>query len=161
MSYNNHLPVVWQYFTNIAGTQNGYYWSKFESTKSLGVCYWWVKIPLCGCMEYGLKHIACYVQKYIAALAICYNWGLVRDQPLGRLHLWNCLLHALNIFLSICCHYNDVIMGSMASQITSLTVVYSTVYSGADQSKYQSSASLAFVCGEFTGDRWIPRTNGQ
>ena len=33
----------------------------------------------------------------------------------------------------------------MASQITSLTIVYSTVYSGAGQSKHQSSASLAFV----------------
>ena len=36
-------------------------------------------------------------------------------------------------------------MGTIASQITSLTSVYSTVYSGADQSKHQSSASLAFV----------------
>ena len=36
-------------------------------------------------------------------------------------------------------------MGTMASQITSLTIVYSTVYSGVDQSKYESSASLAFV----------------
>ena len=36
-------------------------------------------------------------------------------------------------------------MGVMASQITSLTIVYSTVYSGADQRKHQSSASLAFV----------------
>ena len=52
-------------------------------------------------------------------------------------------------------------MGAMASQITSLTIVYSAVYSDADQRKNQSSASLAFVCGEFTGDRWIPRTNGQ
>ena len=43
------------------------------------------------------------------------------------------------------CHYNDVIMGAMASQITSLTVVYSTVYSNADLRKHQSSASLAFV----------------
>ena len=51
-------------------------------------------------------------------------------------------------------------MGAMAAQITSLTIVYSTVYSGADQIKHQSSASLAFVR-EFTGDRWIPRTNGQ
>ena len=43
--------------------------------------------------------------------------------------------------------YNDVIMRAMASQITSLTIVYSTVYSGADQRKHQSSASLAFVRG--------------
>ena len=42
-------------------------------------------------------------------------------------------------------HYNDVIMGAIASQITSLTIVYSTVYSDADQRKHQSSASLAFV----------------
>ena len=42
-------------------------------------------------------------------------------------------------------HYDDAIMGAIASQITSLTIVFSTVYSGADQSKHQSSASLAFV----------------
>ena len=63
-------------------------------------------------------------------------------------------------------HYSDVIMGAMASQITSLTIVipppnevgggytgftlsvlYSSVYSGTDQRKHQSSASLAFVRG--------------
>ena len=44
-------------------------------------------------------------------------------------------------------HYSDVIMGTMASQITSLTTVYSTVYSGAYQRKHQRSASLAFVRG--------------
>ena len=44
-------------------------------------------------------------------------------------------------------HYSDVIMGVMASQITSLTIVHSTVYSGADQRKYQSSTSLAFLRG--------------
>ena len=44
-------------------------------------------------------------------------------------------------------HYNDVIMGTIASQITSLTIVYSIVYSDADQRKHQSSASLAFVRG--------------
>ena len=57
-------------------------------------------------------------------------------------------------------HYNDVIMGVIASQITSLTIVYSIVYSDADQRKHQSSASLAFVRGIHRG-RWIPRTNGQ
>ena len=45
------------------------------------------------------------------------------------------------------CHNSDVIMSTTASQITSLTIVYSTVYSGADQRKHQSSASLAFVRG--------------
>ena len=38
-------------------------------------------------------------------------------------------------------------MGAMASQITSLTIVYSTVYSDADHGKHQSPASLAFVRG--------------
>ena len=42
-------------------------------------------------------------------------------------------------------HYSDVIMSAMASQITSLTIVYSTVYSGTGQRNHQSSASLAFV----------------
>ena len=48
-------------------------------------------------------------------------------------------------------HYKDVIMGSIASQITSLTLVYSAVYSDADQRKHQSSASLAFVRGIHRG----------
>ena len=61
----------------------------------------------------------------------------------------------------LCCHhYIDVIMTTIVSQITSLTVVYSTVYSDADQRKHQSSASLAFVWG-IHRDRWIPRTKGQ
>ena len=38
-------------------------------------------------------------------------------------------------------------MGAMASQITSLAVVYSTVYSDPDQRRHRSSASLAFVQG--------------
>ena len=38
-------------------------------------------------------------------------------------------------------------MSAMVSQITSLNIVYSTVYSGADQRKHQSSAPLAFVRG--------------
>ena len=42
-------------------------------------------------------------------------------------------------------HYDDVIMDWIASQITSLPVVCSIVYSGVNQRKHQSSASLAFV----------------
>ena len=37
-------------------------------------------------------------------------------------------------------------MSTMVSQITSLTIVYSTIYSGTDK-KHQSLASLAFVGG--------------
>ena len=48
-------------------------------------------------------------------------------------------------------HYADVIMDTMAPQITSLTIVYITVYSGVDQRKHQSSVSLAFVRGIHQG----------
>ena len=48
-------------------------------------------------------------------------------------------------------HYYDVIMGAIASQITSLTIVFSTVYSDADQRKHQRSASLAFLRGIHRG----------
>ena len=44
-------------------------------------------------------------------------------------------------------HYTDIIMFAIASQITNITIGYSTVYSDADQRKHQSSASLAFVRG--------------
>ena len=45
------------------------------------------------------------------------------------------------------CHLNYVIMGAISSQITSLMLVFSTVYSAVDHRKHQSSASLAFVRG--------------
>ena len=44
-------------------------------------------------------------------------------------------------------HYSDSIVSVMASQITSVLIVYSAIYSGADQRKHQSFASLAFVRG--------------
>ena len=47
--------------------------------------------------------------------------------------------------------YNDIIMGAIVSLITSLTIVYSIVYSDADQRKHQKSASLAFVRGIHRG----------
>ena len=55
------------------------------------------------------------------------------------------------ILLTSTWHYSAVIMDTMASQITSIPIVYSTVYPGADWP----------LCGEFIGHRWIPRTNGQ
>ena len=65
--------------------------------------------------------------------------------------LWSCHVASEIQFCLSCItkatwhHYNDVIMGTMASQITIHTIVYSTICSGADQRKRQSSASLAFV----------------
>ena len=51
------------------------------------------------------------------------------------------------VLSAIYCHYSDVIMSVVASQIAGVSVVYSTFCSGLDQRKYQSSASLAFVGG--------------
>ena len=76
-------------------------------------------------------------------------WFETPSQPLWR--------HS-NVFISssvtsmvMTFHCDDVVMGAMASQITSLTIVYSIVYSGTDQRKHQSSASLAFVRGIHQG----------
>ena len=51
-------------------------------------------------------------------------------------------------------HYSDVIMDTMASQITSLAIVYSTVSLGADQRKKKAPSQWP-LCGKFTGDRRI------
>ena len=61
-----------------------------------------------------------------------------------------------NKYFSVCLklgqpHYDDVIMDTIASQITSLAIVYSIVYSSAVLRKHQSSASLAFVWGIHRG----------
>ena len=72
------------------------------------------------------------------------------------------LFHWSSWFMKECCsvpgiilcmhHYSDFLMGAMASQLTSPTIVDLMVYWGADQIKYQSSASLAFV----RGIHWWP-----
>ena len=72
-------------------------------------------------------------------------YGSIYDYAMKWLQMLFQLNYELNEGTSY--HYSDVIMDAIASQITSLTIVYSTLYSGADQSKHQSSASLAFVWG--------------
>ena len=72
------------------------YYNKFDSTKSLRVCYWYVKISQCGKMEHGLEYIMFYVEKHIAPLAVCCGPLLVHDKPLGVLHLWDLLICMTN-----------------------------------------------------------------
>ena len=82
-------------------------------------------------------------------------------EPISR-YSFTTVYHVYSILLIICMtkkrvqlirtkqrhhRYNDVTMSAMASEITSLTIVYSTVYSGAEKRKYQSSVLLAFVRG--------------
>ena len=82
-----------------------------------------------------------------------YEWCWTVSTP-NQLESDSSIIEITNI--QECCipwnRYNDVIMSPMASQITSLTTGYSTVYSDADQrKKHQSSASLAFVRGIHRG----------
>ena len=76
-------------------------------------------------------------------------WNQAKTQQRENLAHYSWDVHNVCIWII---YYSDIIMGAMASQITSLTIVYSTVYSGADQRKHQSSASLVFARGIH---RWL------
>ena len=80
-----------------------------------------------------------YISQYLWDV-IEYNWPCPSC-------FWHTCPHLMACYNCICplWHYNDVIMSTMESQITSLTIIYSTVYSGAEKRKHQSSATLAFV----------------
>ena len=82
-------------------------------------------------------------------------FSLQRYSISNKIYTW-CRFALLEVWFN----YSDVTMSAMTSQIIGVLTVYSTGCSGADQRKHQNSASLAFV-GEFTGERWIPRTKGQ
>ena len=59
----------------------------------------------------------------------------------------------------IWCCYSDVITGTIASQITSVSIIYLTVSTGADQNI--KAPRHWPLWGEFTGDRWIPPGTGE
>ena len=84
------------------------------------------------CMEYGILMTNTWFRKPMALST-------------------NIIYNELQIQTNATWHYDDVTMGAIASLITSLTIVYLTVYSDADQRKHQSSASLAFVWGIHRG----------
>ena len=81
----------------------------------------------------------------------CIEWHLsyppLMMWDLEPLYVWQAQTVKLYSTRAWLLHYSDFIMSAMASQITSLTIVTLTVYSGGDQRKHQSSASLAFVRG--------------
>ena len=80
----------------------------------------------------------------------CWCTGPLCHQVRGRIS-WLVTNWTFDKFLVTYFHCNDVIMNSMASQITGVSIVYSTVCSGADQRKPESFASLSFVWGIY---RW-------
>ena len=89
--------------------------------------------------------------KSLTLLLLLPSEGRVNDQLLSV--TITVKLFALSVSRCIDCNVIVIAMtmGAISSQITSLTVVYSTVYSDADQRKYQSSAPLAFVRGIHRG----------
>ena len=102
------------------------------------------------------KHFKCIFLNANRPILLKKYFSLVSDCPIDnksifiQIRIWcqTCHNHLSELMLASfhgCTHYNDVIMSTMASQIASLEIVYSTAYSGADQRKHQSSASLAFV----------------
>ena len=106
-------------------------------------------VCICTCMSMGV-----YV--YIGVCTgIVYLYSTPQVDPLrflmSSVMFYTCLplwpLRKHYTYQSNGIHYNDVIIGAMASQITSLAIVYSIVYSRADQRTHHSSASVAFVWG--------------
>ena len=104
---------------------------------------------------YNLKEVA-LSKMYAGGYFLC-DFEIQYLNSTTKRCAWSSIFFKYNVFTA---HYDDVIMTTLASQITSLTIFYSIVYSGVDQRKHQSSASLAFVRGIHRG-RWIPRTKGQ
>ena len=66
--------------------------------KSLGICYWYVNMPLCDCVEHGLEYVTFYVKKHVTPLMVCSGPPLIQDKPIGaptfvRLAYWKpCLI---------------------------------------------------------------------
>ena len=96
------------------------------------------------------------LKSVISLLIICSNTRMASDHERYFTDDTRLMWHMLQKEIEFWCkqyacshhpHYNNVIKTTMASQITSITVVYSTVYSDVDQRKHQSSASQASVWG--------------
>ena len=138
-----HRPSVAYSKKRASNTERSYhFWCKHEENLNKQSICWWLRTPW--------RHL----------LDLLFSLGVLSIMSYQRFKRWQChqskcwlslLTHTcisgLLMHIVINGHYNDVIMSTIASQITSLTIVYSTVYSGADQRKHQSSASLAFVRG--------------
>ena len=114
------------------------------------LCAWWfIKYPELWIMKTGFLFVGIVItfQSYIIMGSGIHHFHKYLTFTL-YMSIKNALCPSnLNISKIIVNNHCDVIMDAMASQITSLAIVYSTVYSGADQRKHQNSASLAFVRG--------------
>ena len=78
---------------------------------------------------------------------LCYRGICGMLHWMNRIFSWIFRLWTQQLFAKWVPHNTDVIMGTIVSQITSLTIVYSSVYSAAGQRKYQSSAFTGLCAG--------------
>ena len=94
--------------------------------------YFWVK-AIHSCVGLSVCNILVCVQQ------MCKNYKiLLHDQKSSQRYYYSAVAHT---------HHSDVIMSVMASQVTSVSIVYSIVCCDADQRKHQSFASLPLVRG--------------
>ena len=98
-----------------------------------------------------LSEIRVHIKKLcpmIISKILLLTYDLISMIKLGLANLCLGLVKWLHPILGGCIfivglHYSDVIMGAIASQINSLTIVYSTVYSGADKKNREFPAQMA------------------
>ena len=90
------------------------------------------------------------------------GWWCGRWTSATTMMIWSgqCKRNAC-MHITPCTHYNDVTMGTKASQITSLTIVFTQPFIQTQIKENIKALRHWPLCGEFTGDRWIPRKNGQ
>ena len=132
-----------QYTYRIRNNHKTLYSQHFQVTYMLHKAGYWTTVSTLSILVYMLSR---WLWSRKARFCWCHACWIHdnRRTPDGWSYAGTCTCIAAS-------HYNDVIMGTMASIITSLTIVFSTVYSDADQRKHQSSASLAFVRGIHRG----------
>ena len=141
---------------------------KLNHVSKRGPWWQWVKITLITVLMFACDLIGAFLVLLYILYVSCMFLRAICDYTLRRDHkkasngslaqflckyIHNgCFVHNCTIIKSCSWHYSDVITTTMVSQITSVSMVYSTVYSGVDQRKYQSSTSLALV----RGIHWWP-----
>ena len=109
--------------------------------------------------------VKCWMKSFIHSKhQLCNCWSLWMDNQFKFkiTFLSPNVRHNASTQIAVCqlMHYNGVMMGAMASQITSLTIVYLTIIQAQIKENIKAPRHWP-LCGEFTGDRWIPCTDGQ
>ena len=155
-----HFPRNWPFVRGIhRSSVNSLHKGQWRGALMFSlICVWindWVNNREAGDLRRYLAHYDVIVMEEYWLRAICvknFHIAAKFDRRQGSTAAAEPSLSLLFTTLTVCpilylFHNSDVIMSPMASQITSLTIVCSTVYSVADQKKHQSSASP--VTGEF------------